>query len=315
VIADLGMTDAKCDARFAQLLQAIDPAYRLLGTEPLSGGLATETTALAVGTPGGARHFVVRRHGPRDLANNPDIAAQEFRLLRLLAAERIAVPPPIHLDCRCGIFPTPCLVVGYVEGVTASDAAPPAELADAIADYLATLHRIDGNRTDLAFMPQVEGRLAAIVARTPATPDETLSESRIRTALATALPLVARNNPTVLHGDIWPGNLIWCDGAIAAAIDWEDSAVGDPLADLGNARFELAWSIGAEYADRLTERYHALMPGIALDDLPVWDLHAAIGPTGWVGDWGYDIEIERAMHRRHRLFVDRALAALARRQR
>lgn len=309
------MIDPAIEACFARLVKAIDPSYKLLGIESLSGGLSAETTALEVGTPDGMRRFVVRRHGPRDLAKNPDIAAQEFRLLTLLAAERIAAPQPIHLDCRCSIFPTPCLVVAYVEGAISSDAAPPAQLAEAIAEYLATLHRIDGNRTDLAFMPQVEGWLAAIVARTPATPDETLSESRIRTALATALPLVARNNPTVLHGDIWPGNLIWRDGTIAAAIDWEDSAVGDPLADLGNARFELAWSIGAEYADRLTERYHALMPGIALDDLPIWDLHAAIGPTGWVGDWGYDIETERAMRRRHRLFVDHALAALARRQR
>jgi aminoglycoside phosphotransferase (APT) family kinase protein len=39
----------------------------------------------------------------------------------------------------------------------------------------------------------------------------------------------------LLHGDFWPGNALWRDGALVAILDWEDAAIGDPLADVANA--------------------------------------------------------------------------------
>jgi len=309
-----GAIDPEIAALFAELLAAIDPAWNLRGIETLRGGVSAETTALDVETPEGARRLVVRRHGPRDLANNPAIAAQEFRLLGLLAAEGIAVPAPIHLERA--IFPTPALVIAFVAGEPANEAAEPAALVDAMADYLVRLHRIDATRADFAFMPRIERFVDARLGHPPAEPADGLSETRIRAALSPALPLPARNAPVLLHGDFWPGNLLWRNdadgGRIVAAIDWEDSAIGDPLAELGNARFELAWTFGAEWADRLTVHYLArASPAPDTHDLPFWDLFAALGPAGWLGDWGYDAETERAMRERHRDFVARALMELA----
>ncbi|MEX1108686.1 MAG: phosphotransferase [Dongiaceae bacterium] len=309
------MIDPAIEARFIRLVRAIDPTWQLRATEILSGGVSAETTRLEIETGAGARrHLVVRRHGPRDLAANPDIAAQEFRLLTLLLAEGMAVPRPVHLDPGGNIFPTPVLVVDHIEGEAAADSAEPAALAEAMADYLARLHRIDGHRPDFSFMPRIERRLAADLAHPPAEPDETLSESRIRAALARATPPAGLNPPALLHGDFWAGNVIWRDdaggGKIAGAIDWEDSCIGDPLAELGNARFELAWSLGMEHADRLTARYLSRAHrSLDIAALPVWDLYAALGPAGWLGNWGYEPDIERAMRSRHSEFVERALAS------
>jgi aminoglycoside phosphotransferase (APT) family kinase protein len=36
---------------------------------------------------------------------------------------------------------------------------------------------------------------------------------------------------SLLHGDYWPDNTLWRDGRLVCVIDWEDAALGDPLAD------------------------------------------------------------------------------------
>jgi aminoglycoside phosphotransferase (APT) family kinase protein len=311
------MTDPLSPQKFQHLVRAIDPAWRLLGIEILSGGEAAHVVLLEVAKPDGSRErLVARRHRPRDLANNPDIARDEFRLLALLRDDGIAAPRPVHCE-PAGLFETPCLVVTHVDGEPAEDHPDPGALVDAMADYLARLHRIDGDRPDLAFLPRTERWIEDALAAAPAVPDETLSETCIRQALASLPPLLSRNRPALLHGDFWPGNVIWKDGAIAGAIDWEDCAVGDPVVDIANSRLELAWLVGPQYADRFTERYVAATNGaIDLTDLPHWDLWAALRPAGWVGGWeDYDAATVERMKSRHRAFVDRAMAALNERNR
>jgi aminoglycoside phosphotransferase (APT) family kinase protein len=43
-------------------------------------------------------------------------------------------------------------------------------------------------------------------------------------------------------------------------IDWEDAAIGCPLADLANARLELLWAAGGEAMEEFTRRYTAMEP-------------------------------------------------------
>ena len=311
------MTNPVLFTKFEQLVRAIDPAWRLLDIEILSGGDAAHVVLLDVVKPDGARaRLVVRRHRPRDLANNPDIARDEFRLLALLAENGVAAPRPIHHE-PAGFFETPCIVVTHVDGTPAEDHPEPAALVDAMALYLARLHRIDGDRQALAFLPRTEDWLAAALADPPAVPDETLSETRIRRALGSMPTVMSGNRPALLHGDFWPGNVIWKDGAIAGAIDWEDCAIGDPVVEIANSRLELAWLVGPEYADRFTERYIAATNGtIDLTDLSRWDLWAALRPAGWIGGWeDYDVATVIRMKSRHRAFVHRAMAALDRAQR
>ena len=306
------MINSDLSAKLERLVRTIDPAQRLLSFEILSGGAAAHVALLDVEKPDESREkLVVRRHRPRDLANNPNIARDEFRLLALLRDEGVAAPRPVHCE-PAGLFETPCLVVTHVDGAPAEDHPNPDALVDAMADYLARLHRIDGNRRDLAFLPRTAQWLDEALANAPAVPDETLSETRIRRALTAAPTVVSGNRPALLHGDFWPGNIIWKDGAIAGAIDWEDCAVGDPLIELGNTRLELAWLVGPEYADRFTERYIAATNGtIDLTDLSRWDLWAALRPAGWVGGWEeYDAATVQRMKWGHREFVDRAIAAL-----
>jgi aminoglycoside phosphotransferase (APT) family kinase protein len=112
-----------------------------------------------------------------------------------------------------------------------------------------------------------------------------------------------------LHGDYWPGNILWKDGRLAAVIDWEDARVGDPLDDLANCRLEFLWTLGVDAMNEFTERYKS-QTSIDCTNLPYWDLVAALRPCGKLSTWGLDAAVEQQMRNRHRSFVDEAITAL-----
>lgn len=178
------------------------------------------------------------------------------------------------------------------------------QMADALATVLARLHAL-GPTNRPRFLADQSERAAQRLAEPPARLDESLRESQVRAALVAAWPPVERNPPALLHGDMWPGNTLWRDGRLASVIDWEDAAVGDPLADIGNVRLELCLAYGPEAASEFTRRYRALVPALDLTALPFWDLCAALRPVGKVAEWGLDAEELTEFQAAHGSFVER----------
>ena len=296
--------------KFEQVARRIAPGSTLLRASAPSGGISAQVTALEIERPGGqTQKLVVRRHGAVDLRRNPRIAADEFRLLRILQSAGIAAPAPYYLDESCEIFPTPYLVMQFIEGEPDFAADNVTDLTRQLATQLATIHRVDAARFDLAFLPDQSGMYTRKLNNPPATLDDSLSEGRIRAALARAWPLRPRNAPVLLHGDYWPGNILWEDGQLAAIIDWEDVALGDPLADLANSRLELLWFFGSDALPAFTQHYRSLTT-IDFADLPYWDLCAALRPIAKFATM-FDEPTAQTMRERHRWFVDRALEAIA----
>ncbi len=80
----------------------------------------------------------------------------------------------------------------------------------------------------------------------------------------------ASNNPVLLHGDYWPGNMIWQEETLAAVIDWEDAHLGDPLVDLATTRMELGWLMDWQASLEFTQRYLHYNP-VDTTDLFYWD--------------------------------------------
>ena len=107
----------------------------------------------------------------------------------------------------------------------------------------------------------------------------------------------------LLHGDLWPGNVLWRDGRIAAIVDWEDAAIGDPLRDLAVSRLELLWAYGHEEMDDFTERYRNACPTLDYAALPERDLEAAERLAPQLSSWGLDPEAETRMRERSETFA------------
>jgi aminoglycoside phosphotransferase (APT) family kinase protein len=291
------------------LARRIVPGSGLLRTWEPKGGSSAQVTAFEIERPDGAtERLVVRWHGAADLRRSPRIAADEFRLLQLLSPTAVAAPIPRYLDADGEIFSVPSLVVDYVEGDPGPAAADATEVVAQLATELAKIHRLDCSTEDLSFL---RGRADIRAALPAGRPEESADERRTRDVLDSALPLPRRNRSVLLHGDFWPGNTVWRDGRLVAVVDWEDAAVGDPLADVANARLELLWAFGIEAMEDFTRRYRSLVLGVDFTDLPYWDLWADLRLAGRIGEWGLGDAAEQALRTGHEAFVARALEQLA----
>ena len=305
------MTESKEATKFEQVVRKIDPNSKLLRAWQLKGGVSAQVTALeTLRADGHTQKMIVRQHGERDLKHNPQVAADEFKLLRLLHSVGLAAPKPYYLDESGEIFSTPYLVMEYIEGKPESAPADLPDLLLQLATHLLRIHQIDGSKVDLSFLPNLERSYAERLSGRPATVDESLDEGRIRDVLEAVWPLPQRNPSVLLHGDFWPGNILWRHGQLIAIIDWEDAKLGDPLADVANSRLEILWAFGIDAMQRFTQQYQSMTP-IDFTYLPYWDLGAALRPVAQLAQWGLDDTTERTMRERHRWFVTEALEKLS----
>ncbi len=267
-------TAPDADQTFAPLAAHLSPNGRLRRTWSLAGGISASMTAVEMeDAHGRLQKFVVRQYGPAHRQQNPQIAAHEFQLLRHLQAAGIPAPRACYADPAGALLGRPGLVMGYVEGQI--DFAP-ADLPHAMrqfAAHLAQIHRLSSAKLDLPFLP----RLAAcpeLARPQPAPAADALETAHLRRALAAA---VRPSSPTavLLHGDYWPGNVLWQAGEITAVIDWEDARLGDPLFDLSISRMDVAWIFGPEALAIFTQAYVA-ETAVDTTYLPYWDVCAAL---------------------------------------
>ena len=295
---------------FAPLVERVQPSARLVTARPLEGGVSAETTMLEMAQPDGSvEKVVVRRHGPRDLAANPDVAGDEYRLLTFLHAAGLQVPAPRYVDEAGELMGSPLIVIDFVEGTDTFEEDDLDQSLSQMAGFLGDLHRLDGDDPALSFLSDPQETVAASLAAPPDQLDDSLSEGLIREALLRTWPPKRGAARSILHGDYWPGNVLWRDGKLAAVIDWEDAGCGDPLADLANIRLELLWWYGREAMEAFTALYRE-NTGRDLASLPHWDLYAALRPCSKLGTWGLDAEELRTMQEQHAVFVQQALASL-----
>lgn len=258
--------------RFERVVQKIVPQGRLLSARRLSGGISAEMTALQIARPdGGLDQVIVRRPGAAALKLNPNAARDEFQTLQLTHSLGLATQTPYILDESGAIFPAPYLVMEYIEGQPEFAPADAGSFAAQVAEHLARIHSADCTQRDVSFLP---GQSIALGAR-PAVTDESLAEGRIRDILGSVWPIPQHNPPALLHGDFWPGNLLWRAGQLVAVIDWEDACFGDPLIDLAITRLDILWIYGPDTLRAFMRRYQSIM-AIDATSLPYWDLWAAL---------------------------------------
>src|SRR5205085_10683338 len=97
---------------------------------------------------------------------------------------------------------------------------------------------------------------------------------------------------------------------LVGIIDWEDAALGDPLADVANSRLEILCAFGIEAIQSFTHHSQSLTT-VDFTNLPSWDLCAALRPISQIAQWGLDETTEKLMRERHRWFVAKAFEKLA----
>jgi aminoglycoside phosphotransferase (APT) family kinase protein len=266
----------------------------------------------------GSRHRLVLRRGRRPDAERATLPfGAEFDLLRHLDAHGIPVARPRAFDDSGRIVAQSYIVLDFVPGTTRFTAEDPVSMAVEMADVLAAIHTLDPDAPTLATLPLQVDRMQAWViddlSRRP--PDPSLREDLVRQHLDRHWPPPPAEL-CLLHADYFPGNIVWQEDAIAAVIDWEAAARGDPMADIATTRLDLRWAFGADVADVFTDRY-VTVTGRSTATLPVWELVVALRPAGEMSIWASDMAVHGRpditaddMRRAQHAYVDSALERL-----
>lgn len=290
-----------------RIITPINPLYSNPTIKPLTGGYSSYVFHLTCQSPEGKKDFALRIPKSEVLKVIPNVVQTEFRLLKELTASGIRVPMAVFLDTSLQILSDPFMVVGWVEGQTVFQPEDPFIFVKRLAGILSEIHQIDRTKHDVSFLPQITDDVYRESIVREKEIDDSIREGEIRNVLKQNWPFPHRNDHVLLHGDYWPGNVMW-SGDEPTVIDWVDSAVGEPLEDLGNTRMELLWVLGPEMVDTFTQEYQLQNPTLDYRDLPYWDLMASLRPAFKLGKWadGND-KREQEMRTWHRQFVDEAM--------
>ena len=231
--------------------KSVMPDVVAVQTEPLDGGSSAFVALLTLESADGqTRRVVFRQHTDRTLKEHTRlVASKEFHLTQALSTAGFAVPRPLalHGDHTSN---GPWLVTEWINGSTAVGQAEIDTSLVQMADFLARLHAVDPDHINVPGLTEIEDPEQVL---STCLPNDKIGDAVQRTLNA---GVQRRPNANVLlHGDFWPGNVMFNHQDLVAVLDWEDATWGDPLADLACARVELTCAYGPEASARFTARY------------------------------------------------------------
>jgi aminoglycoside phosphotransferase (APT) family kinase protein len=278
------------DEAISAIVTTVEPSSTVVGTSTLLGGLSSWMATIDIERPDGSLHRLVVRRGRRPDAQRHTLPfSVEFELLQHLDACGVPVARPRAFDDSARILDQAYVVLDFVEGATRFTTDDPVGMAVQMADVLAAIHDVDA--TSVPALPlhldRMQDWVITDLDRRP--PDPSLRENLVRHHLHEHWPPSA-TELCLLHADYFPGNIIWEGDAIAAVIDWESAAIGDPMADIATTRLDLRWAFGAGMAETFTHRYLTIT-GRSTATLPVWELVVALRPAGAISLWATDMVV------------------------
>jgi len=260
------------------LCAALSPGGRVVDTRRLLGGVSRRVDLVCLEAADGRRHdVVVGRYVGHHHGDPIASCTREFRLLGALAPFGFPAPRPLLLEADGAPFGAPTLVMTRLPGRPrlALGRLDVDTYLRRIAHLLADLHALP--TAPFSFLPDqrtlTEASLAASAAN--ASCDDDLHRTLIQT-VAHDWPSVraAARRRVLVHGDYWPGNLLWSRGRLQGLIDWEEPALGEPAQDVATCRSDLTLFFGASVADAFLAHYEAAV-GRAVAHLRFWDLFVA----------------------------------------
>jgi aminoglycoside phosphotransferase (APT) family kinase protein len=239
-----GIDPEAVTAWISDALPGIVPPLRF---ELVAGGRSNLTYRVEDAT---GRRLALRRPPVSHVLPTAHDMAREHRILGALWPTPVPVPEPLASCEDETVTGAAFYVMGFVDGLVLRDADvaestfedPASRRAAglALADTLATLHRVDPDAVGLGTLARREGyverqlrRWREQVAQSAAAGGAALERlARVGEALAARVP--PQRASVIVHGDFRLDNaVVRPDGTVAAVLDWELATLGDPMADVG----------------------------------------------------------------------------------
>jgi aminoglycoside phosphotransferase (APT) family kinase protein len=213
------------------------------------GGHSNLTYWLKVESQNGENaEYVLRRAPMGPVAPKAHDMVREYHLLKRIHPVFAPAPRPVLLCEEAAVLGTPFFLMERRRGVVARTGMPaeyaglpdaPRQMSEALIDTLAELHAIDIAAAGLDGLGKPEGfnrrQVEGWAGRWGrAETDETPDAAGVMQWLLANVP--AESAHTLVHNDYKLDNLMLSatnPGKVAALLDWEMTAIGDPLVDLG----------------------------------------------------------------------------------
>ncbi|MEO1222762.1 MAG: phosphotransferase [Pseudomonadota bacterium] len=271
-----------------RVLELVLPGATLNSAARLTGGVSAKVYRLDIRLADESPYSAVLRvHGETHCGHSAQL---EFQLLEALFRSGLPVPRPLGFGGDSELLGHPFVLIDFVEGSSEIKAQNLETCIGKMAEMLVAVHR-----TRTADLPSLPLRM---------DPFPELFEflegddewSDLRAKLTKLNDTAYRGTPVLLHGDFWPENLIWSDGHIAAILDWEDAAVGDPLSDIACTCLEIRYLFGDKGVREFKNAY-AKHDRIEQGRLSLWLLYVAAAALMHMGDWRLPPHREANMRR------------------
>ena len=208
------------------------------------GGHSNLTYLLKVG----GAEYVLRRAPMGPVAPKAHDMVREYHLLERIHPVFAPAPRPVLLCEDSAVLGTPFFLMERRHGVVARTGMPPEyvnvpdaprQMSEALIDTLAQLHAIDLTAAGLDTLGKPQGfnrrQVEGWAGRwTRAETDATPAAAGVMAWLLGNVPPESAH--TLVHNDYKLDNLMLSaqhPGEVVALLDWEMTALGDPLVDLG----------------------------------------------------------------------------------
>ncbi len=234
----------------------LETGERVLGAEPLHGGVTAEVHRLTIGTrDGGTRDLVLRSFvDPFHVARAEDALGREAGALTLLRGTGVPAPRLVAVDPTAAQCEYPSLLMTHLAGRTVLDDKGVEARVPLLARQLVAIH---------ALRPAERPReyVALTTADTVVVP-----EGAGTATWAAAIDVIRRPAPPYqgrfLHRDFHPGNVLFdvppagpAGVRIAGVVDWAAASWGPADLDVAHCSVNLALLHGPAWGLRFPEAY------------------------------------------------------------
>ena len=232
---------------------------RVEGLDAVAVGHSAETFLLTVVSERGGIEqrddVVIRQRPPAPGLLEPYDLQRQFDVLKGLEGTDVRAPRALWIEPTGHVLGRSFFVMERLDGEVWEQQPIPAEMeaesgllrrmCESMVDQLAAIHLVDLDTSGLrslddgrAFVEREIDRWEAEMRRVQRGP---------LPALERLLEELRRQQPepsstiTLVHGDPKPGNFAFVGDEVTAVFDWELTAIGDPLTDIGY--LELLWAM------------------------------------------------------------------------
>jgi aminoglycoside phosphotransferase (APT) family kinase protein len=226
--------------------QLHDERWRDCSVSHISGGMSNLTYSVHCG----AGEVILRRPPLGNILPTAHDMAREYRVITGLTGTAVPVPRTMVATAAGEPLEFACFVMERVVGHVCRSSFPEGfvttpderrEVGNAVVDVLADLHKVDPDAVGLGDFGRPEGFMERQLRRWSKQWDASKFEElppldRLREGLGASMPRVEQPH-AIVHGDYRLDNTVLHPadpGRIVAVLDWELSALGNPLSDLGS---------------------------------------------------------------------------------